>query len=54
VKRAIRWYDALPINAYWFGLTTRAQVLTPLVIPLLVQRFVGEGAKGTYVGVMRL
>ncbi len=48
------WYDYLTVNAFWFALTTRAQVLTPLVIPLLVQRFVGEAQKGTYVGRMRL
>jgi MFS family permease len=54
LKRAVRWYDAITLNVYWFALTARAQVLTPLVIPLLVQRYVGEGAKGTYVGVMRL
>ena len=54
MKRAIRWYDTITINAYWFALTTRAQVLTPLVIPLLVQRFVGEASKETYVGLMRL
>ena len=54
MKRALRWYDTITINAYAFALTTRAQVLTPLVIPLLVQRFVGEASKGTYVGMMRL
>ncbi len=54
MKRAIRWHDYLTINAYWFALTTRSQVLTPLIIPLLVQQFVGEQAKGTYVGKIRL
>lgn len=50
----LHWFDYLTINANWFALTTRSQVLTPLVVPLLVQRFVGEAAKGTYVGTMRL
>jgi MFS family permease len=50
----MRWYDLVTINAYWFALTTRAQVLTPLIIPLLVQEFVGDAAKGRYVGIMRL
>lgn len=54
MKRAIGWYDYLTINIYWFALTTRAQVLTPLIIPLLVQRFVGEDVKGAYVGNIRL
>ncbi|OJX39566.1 MAG: hypothetical protein BGO78_13755 [Chloroflexi bacterium 44-23] len=54
MKRAIRWYDYITFNIYWFALTTRAQVISPLIIPLLVQRFVGEAAKGSYVGNMRL
>jgi hypothetical protein len=37
MQRVIRWYDYITINIYWFALTARSQVLTPLVIPLLVQ-----------------
>jgi len=54
MNRPIRWHDYITINIYWFALTTRAQVLTPLIIPLLVQGFVGEDAKGSYVGQIRL
>ncbi len=54
MKRALRWFDYITINIYWFALTTRSQVLSPLIIPLLVQQFVGEAAKGTYVGNIRL
>ncbi|PKN88332.1 MAG: hypothetical protein CVU46_01340 [Chloroflexi bacterium HGW-Chloroflexi-8] len=54
MKRPIRWFDYITINIYWFALTTRSQVLSPLVIPLLVQQFMGEASKGTYVGNMRL
>ena len=54
MKRAIRWYDYVTINIYYFALTTRSQVLTPLIIPLLVQQFVGEDSKGTYFGIIRL
>ena len=54
IQRAIRWYDYITINIYWFALTTRAQVLTPLILPLLVQQFVGDTAKGTYLGNIRL
>jgi MFS family permease len=50
----IRWIDYITININWFALTTRSQVLTPLVIPLLVQQFVGEATKGTAVGTIRL
>jgi Na+/melibiose symporter-like transporter len=53
-NREPRWYDYLTINVYWFALTTRAQALSPLIVPLLVQRFVGDEVKGTYLGQMRL
>ncbi|MCJ7622984.1 MAG: MFS transporter [Anaerolineaceae bacterium] len=54
MDRPIRWYDYFTININWLAITTRSQVLTPLIIPLLVQQFVGEEAKGSYVGLMRL
>jgi len=54
MNRALRWYDYITINSYWFALTSRAQALTPLIIPLLVQSFVGEQVKGAYVGRIRL
>ncbi len=54
MKRAMRWYDYITINVYWFALTARSQVLTPLVLPLLIQSFVGEETKGAYMGTMRL
>jgi MFS family permease len=54
MERPIRWHDYITINVNWFALTTRAQVLTALVIPLLVQQFVGNEAKATYYGVIRL
>jgi len=49
-----RWYDAITFNIYWFAISSRAQVLTPLVLPLLVQQFVGESSKGAYLGNLRL
>jgi len=48
------WFDHISTNAYWFALTARSQALSPLIIPLLVQRFIGEEAKGTFLGIMRL
>lgn len=54
MKRELRWHEYLTININWFNLTTRNQVLTPLIIPLLIQQFVGEASKGTYTGMMRL
>jgi MFS family permease len=54
VSRSSHWYDYLFMNANWFGLTLRSQVLAGLVIPLLVQQFVGEDQKGAYFGTIRL
>lgn len=54
MNRVIRWYHYITYNIYWFALTARSQVLTPLIIPLLIQRFVGESAKGELLGNMRL
>ena len=50
----VHWYDHILININWFSLTLRAQVLTGLLVPLLVQNFVGEAQKGTYYGTIRL
>jgi len=47
MSRALRWYDKITINIYWFALNARSQTLSPLVIPLLVQQFVGEELKGS-------
>jgi len=54
LKRALAWYDLITVNIYWLGLSTIAQTMTPLVIPLLVQQFVGEQSKGTFYGTLRL
>ncbi len=54
MEKELKWYNYFTININWFGLTTRSQVLTPLIIPLLVQEFVGDANKGTYLGNMRL
>ena len=48
------WFDYIKINAHWFGLTTRNNVLTTLTVPLLVQQFIGETTKGTALGNLRL
>lgn len=53
MNRVIRWYDYITVNIYWFGLTTLSQTCG-LVFPLLIQGFVGEEAKATYYGSLRL
>ncbi len=54
MTQKLRWHDYITINIFWFALTSRSQVLTPLILPVLVQRFVGETVKGTYIGQIRL
>lgn len=54
MNRPQRWYDIITINIYWFALNTRSQTLSPLIVPLLVQQFVGEESKGSAVGTIRL
>ncbi|MCD4672200.1 MAG: MFS transporter [Anaerolineaceae bacterium] len=54
MKRAFRWYDSITINSFWFALTARSQMLSALLVPLLVQQYMGESAKGAYLGRMRL
>jgi MFS family permease len=54
VLRPLRWYDLFTVNVLWLGLSSINQTMTPLIVPLLVQQFVGEGQKGTYYGTLRL
>ena len=54
MEKKVRWFDYITINIYYFALTTRSQILTPLLLPLLVQQFMGEASKGTAYGNMRL
>jgi MFS family permease len=53
-EQEIRWYDYITINNIWFAIAVRSQVMTPLVLPLLIQQFVGDEAKGAYYGGLRL
>ncbi len=50
----LHWYDHILMNINWFSITLRTQVLAGLLVPLLVQNFVGESQKGSYYGTIRL
>jgi len=54
MSRPLRWYDYFTVNIYFTGLMTIAQTLTPLVVPLLVQQFVGPAQQGSFYGTIRL
>jgi len=48
-----RWYNYITINIFWLGLTMIAQS-NGLIVPLLVQKFVGLEQQGTAFGRLRL
>ena len=54
MERKIRWHDYVTINIFYFALTARSQTLTPLILPLLVQVFMGDEVKGAAYGNLRL
>jgi MFS family permease len=54
MQRHISWYDYLSINIYYVGLSILSNTMAPLVIPLLVEQFVGEAQKAAYYGTIRL
>lgn len=52
--RSLRWYDTIILNSIFTGLTLVAQTMTPLLIPLFVQSFIGVERQGAYYGIVRL
>lgn len=54
MSSSLQWFDLVKINNIYTGLTTIYQTMTPLIIPLFVQMFVGEERQGTYYGFIRL
>lgn len=54
MNRPIRWYDYVTVNIFFLALTTLSQTMSPLVVPLLVQKFVGQEQQGTFYGTVRL
>lgn len=54
MRRSLRWYDYFTVNIYFTGLMTLAQSMTPIIVPLLVQDFVGPERQGTSYGTIRL
>ena len=54
MPRPMNWVDYIKININFFALSARSQTLAPLLVPLLVQQFVGEDIKGATYGMIRL
>ena len=51
--KQMRWHDHITHNIYWLGLNMATGSLTPIILPFLVARFVGDANKGTYLGMLR-
>ncbi len=51
--RKLRWYDLITHNIYWLGLSMGSGSLTPLILPYVVQQFVGPDFKNTAYGLQR-
>ena len=51
--RRMRWYDYLTLNIYWLGLNMSSGSMTPIILPVLVQRFVPDSVKNTFYGDLR-
>jgi len=51
--KRLRWYDYITINIYWLAQGMESATLTPIVLPLLVLRFVPADMKNTFYGALR-
>jgi len=47
-----RRYNALSLNAYWFGVSFMWNAIHPLVLPITLLAFVGDDAKNTVYGML--
>lgn len=51
--RPLRGLDALTLNAYFFSVNVQTLTLVPLLMPILVEHFIGSENKGTALGTIR-
>lgn len=54
MKHAMRWYDHITINIYWLGLNIGSGIITPVLLPYLVLRFMPAAQKNTYFATIRV
>lgn len=52
--RPLRAFDALILNAYYFSVNLQTLTLVPMLLPILVERYMGEAVKGSALGTLRL
>jgi MFS family permease len=54
MKRTLRGYDFLTINACWLGLNVGSGIITPLLLPFLVASFIPAAQKNSYLATARV
>jgi MFS family permease len=54
MKRDMRWYDYITINAYWLGINVASGTITPVLLPYLVALFAPLALKNTYLATIRV
>ena len=54
MKQVMRWYDHITINIYWLGLNIGSGIITPVLLPYLVLRFMPPEQKNTYLATVRV
>jgi MFS family permease len=54
VKKDLRWYDYISLNAFVFGISFASGSITPLLLPYLVALFVPGEEKNTYLATVRV
>ena len=54
MKKNLRWYDYISINAFVFGISFASGSITPLLLPYLVALFVPAEEKNTYLATVRV
>ena len=53
-SRPLRAIDLFVVNAYYFSVNLQTLTIVPLLMPILVERFVGAELKGSVLGSLRL
>ncbi len=52
--RSLGVFDALTLNAYYFSVNLQTLTLVPMLLPILVEQYIGEAVKGSALGTLRL
>ena len=53
-QRPLGVFDVLTLNAYYFSVNLQTLTLVPMLLPILVEQYIGETVKGSALGTLRL